>query len=160
MDFGVFQIVPTDFIILLVVWVVLAIVALQGGRGEVISGVIGGFTGLVLYEYLLKAAWIGDFLQPIISNPRNAAILFVVLVVVSYLGIRQMMLPYGSDLIGSPTQSAVLGLLSTVALLAIWMVAPHTNTIWQFGSLFQNFFTESYTFFWVFGAFVMMAIFG
>ena len=160
MDFGVFQIVPTDFIILLVTWIVLSIVTLQGGRGEVISGVLGGFMGLVLYEYLLKAAWISGFFASIVSNPQQAAILFVVLVVTSYLGIRQMMLPYGSDLIASPTQSAVLGFLSTIALLAIWMIAPHTSAIWQFGALFQNAFAASYTFFWLFGTFAMMAVFG
>lgn len=160
MDLGVLQIVPTDFIILFVLWIVFAILALQGGRGEVISITIASFVALFFYEYMTQALWLSDMLSPIFTQPRNAAFLFLSLVVLSYIGIRQLMLPYGSDLIGSPTQSAMLGFLSTIILLAVWIVAPHTEAIWQFGSLFEAFFAPIYTFWWVSIAFALAVVFG
>lgn len=160
MSFGVFNIVPMDFIILLAMWIVFSVVALQGGRGEVLSMMFGAFVATGLFEYSQKAYFIGDLLTPFLSQPRNAAIMLLVLAVAGYLLTRQLMLPYGSDLIGSPTQSAVIGFLTTVILLAIWVIYPHTSDLWRFGSLFQTAFAPIYTFWWIAGALGLMIIFG
>ena len=160
MTFGVFSIVPMDFIIAFAMWIVFSVIALQGGRGEVLSVMLGAFVALGLLEYVQKAYVLADFINPYLAQPRNMAIALIVLTVAGYLGTRQLMLPYGSDLMGSPTQSAVIGFLTTVILIAIWMVVPHTSDLWHFGSLFQAAFAPIYTFWWILGALVLMIIFG
>ena len=160
MTLGVFSIVPMDFIIVFAMWIVFSVVALQGGRGEVLSVMLGAFVAIAVFEYAQKAYLIGDFINPYLTQPRNAAIALLVLTVAGYLGTRQLMLPYGSDLMGSPTQSAVLGFLTTAILVALWMVMPHTSDLWHFGSLFQMAFAPIYTFWWILGALVLMIIFG
>lgn len=160
MDFGVLQIVPVDFVILFVLWIVFAVVALQGGRGEVVSVVLGAFMGVVLLAALANAAWVHDMFGTALSEPRSSAIIFIILTVLSYMGIRQMMLPYGSDLIGSPTQSAMLGFMSTIVLLALWVATPGTEALWQFSPLIEAAFSQGYIFFWLVIAFAMMSIFG
>lgn len=160
MDFGVFSIVPMDFVILFVLWIVFAVIALQGGRGEVISGVLGAFVGIALFEFIQKALWISGMLESVLAQPRNAAIVLVVLVIFGYLVTRMLMLPYGSDLIGSPLQSATLGFLATAILLALWMVSPNTSELWQFGTLFQTAFAPIYTFWWIAGALALSVVFG
>ena len=160
MTFGVFSIVPMDFIILLALWIVLSVVALQGGRGEVLSMLFGVFVATSVFEFSQKAYFLSDFLNPYLSQPRNAGIMLIVLFVAGYLLTRQLMLPYGGDLLGSPTQSAVVGFLTTVVLLAIWIVYPHTSDVWHFGTIFQTAFAAQYTFWWIAASLGLMIIFG
>lgn len=159
MDLGIFNIVPFDLIIVFVVWIVFSVIALQGGRGEILSIVAGSFVALSVYGFSQQAFWLKDALKPVLEQPRNSAIIFLVLIVLGYLLIRQLMLPYSSDLMGTPTQSAVIGFLSVIVLLALWVALPFTGALWTFGPLFQSIFAAQYAFWWIVGSLVAMVIF-
>lgn len=160
MDLGIFSIVPFDFLIVFVVWAVFSIIAVQGGRGEILSVVAGSFVAIVAYNFAQQAIWLGEAIKPIIEQPRSSAIFFVVLVVLGYLAIRQLMLPYGSDLMGSPMQSAMIGFLSVLLLLALWIAMPFTAALWEFGDLFKLVFDPAYAFWWIAGTLLGMVVFG
>ncbi|HET8580970.1 MAG TPA: hypothetical protein VFL98_00685 [Candidatus Paceibacterota bacterium] len=160
MDFGIFSVVPMDFLIFFIAWVVLSVVALQGGRGEVLSMMLGAFVGVAVFDYAQKAFWLSGIIAPYVAVPRDAAIGLAILIILSYLVIRMLMLPYGSDLIGSPSQSAVIGFLCTAIIFSIWVAAPSTDAIWHFGSLFQTIFSPMYAFWWIVGSFGLLALFG
>ena len=159
MDLGILNIVPLDFVIVFVVWIVFSVVAVQGGRGEILSIVTGSFIALSVYSFAGQAFWLKDALKPVLEQPRSSAILFLVLVVLGYLAIRQLMLPYGSDLMGSPMQSAIIGLLSIITLLALWVALPFTGALWTFGPLFQTVFAAQYAFWWIVGSLIAMVVF-
>ena len=160
MDLGVLNIVPLDFGILFVIWIAFSVLSLQGGRGEVISIMLGAFIGLAVFDFAQHAFWVSSALQGVLAQPKNAAVLLGVLTVLGYFATRQLMLPYGSDLIGSPTQSAVIGFLTTVVLLALWIATPDTAAIWNFSPVFHQIFAEQFTFWWIAGALAAMVIFG
>jgi len=160
MDLGILSIVPFDFLIVFVVWIVFSVIAVQGGRGEILSIVAGAFVALAVYSFAQEAFWLKDMLKPVFEAPRSSAILFVVLVVLGYLAVRQLMLPYGSDLMGSPMQSAIIGFFSVIVLLALWVALPFTAALWTFGPLFQTIFAPIYTFWWIIGALIGMVVFG
>lgn len=152
---GAFTAIPTDWIILFAVSVLLALDALRSGTGRAAALVVSAPLALLLFSAFKSAAVLASFGTEL-STPTLQAALFVVLLAAVFLLVRRMSASWISDS-GAPLQALIAGVAATAVLTVVWISIPSLDALWSFGTQVKNVFGEPYRFWWVLGALAALA---
>lgn len=161
MDFGgaysAFSQIPLDWLIIAVLFIVIAADALRGGTNRAAALALSFPVSYVLFQMIahtfLLDMFIGQF-----SATIEQAVVFAILETIVFVCVHQMLFSY--DRYSSLISATVAGLAAVIVVLVIWMQMPLLQSIWHFDGQIQAVFGASYAFFWIVGSYLALAFIG
>lgn len=152
---GFFGSVPTDWIILFAVTVLVALDALRSGSGRAMALVISMPVVLLLFNAFKSAAVLAP-LGSQLGTPLLQAALFIVLTFCVFLLVRRMTASWIGDS-GAPLQALLAGAAATAVIAVTWVSIPAFDALWNFGGQVRDVFGEPFRFWWVLGSLAVLA---
>jgi len=147
-----------DWIIIIALIVLVAGESLRSGTNKAIALSLALPLGYVMYGFLQNAAFLQNSLAGEAANPTAQAVIFLGLLIVAFLLVYRCVSFYGASS-GGMFGSAVVGISTVIILLVFWLQVPALSTLWKFGPQIQSVFAEAYRFWWLIGAYFVLAAF-
>lgn len=147
---------PTDWIILGTVAALLSLDALRNGSGRALTLAASFPVALLLFSSVQHAAFAAPFIEQL-ATPLLQAALFLALVAMLFLALRRAMPLYGHSARG-PIQALAAGVAGSATFVVVWLSVSALAAVWPFGSQVQAVFGEAYRFWWLIGAFGLLAL--
>lgn len=147
-----FTSVPLDWIILAAFGAIVTIDAIRSGTTRATALALA----LPVAAFLLTLSGSTAFIGPITSaSEMTQAIAFLALTVAVFvLAYRGM--GYGDE--GSPLQSVMAGVGTTVIAISVWVSTDVLRTMWDFSPSIDAVFGSAYAVFWIVGGLVVVTL--
>jgi hypothetical protein len=149
-----FTAVPIDYFFLAGIVIFVALDSLRSGIGRAAALSVALPLALLFHALLDNTIAIGGMIP---DSAMIQAVVFGVIVALSYLLVRRMGLEYISGGIGQPVQALIAGVALTVIFLVVWLESPVLEALFQFQPQITAFFNESYRLLWFLGAYAALA---
>ena len=150
---GAFAHVPTDWIILFVVALLITLDALRGGASRAIALSLALPAAYVSSLLLPKTVFLDSILKPFSTGTAGAIIILVMIAVLSFFTYR-ISRDYNS---ASAVQATMAGLATTVILAVFWMQIPALSALWHFSAQATQVFGSVHALFWLVGGFAVLS---
>ncbi|MDO8561545.1 MAG: hypothetical protein Q7S05_01830 [bacterium] len=149
--------VPTDWIIIVILVILIAFDAVRSGLGRVTSLVLSLPATLFLISALPHAKVLSGLTEQF-SAPLLKAVIFGVVFVATYLLVRRMSDPYETKR-GEVIQALLAGVAGTAIAVVVWLQVPELQSVWHFGPQVQAVFGEQYRFWWLLISLIALSTF-
>lgn len=144
---GFFSHVPTDWIIIIVLAILLAFDALRSGFGRANALALCLPATLFLFGALPHAKILSRVVG-LFGTPLLKAVLIGIVFAAAYLLVRRIAPSYSTG--STPVIQALLaGTASAIVLVVVWLSVPDLQSVWRFGPQVQAVFGEAYRFWWL-----------
>ena len=143
-----------DWLIVIGIFVLLLFDAIRAGTGRSAGIVFACGLSYLLYELLPTAIFFGPYVTSLEESVVQAAP-FVILVALCYLFVRRIADSF-NDFEGF-LQAILASAAATITILVVWHTVPALLALWDFNSLINLLFGETYRFWWLIVALSMLA---
>jgi hypothetical protein len=146
--------IPTDWIVLGVVVVILSLDAIRSGPSRATALALAAPLALVFSDALSQTAILGPIAAQMTTSYAQA-LLFGVMFVGLFFVLYRILYAFSS--MGGALQGVISGVAATVVLAVVWTEAMQLQALWHFGPQMATIFSAAYRFWWLTGAYVALA---
>lgn len=150
---GIFNSIPLDYFLLGGVFLALALDSLRSGIGRAAALAVALPLALVVHSLLGQASFIGGM----VTDDVVSTGVLLVIVAAMYLLVRRIGLDFLDGGMGQPVQAIIASSAATIVFAIVWLQAESLHSFWNFGDQIQAVFAASWRFFWLIGAYAMLA---
>lgn len=145
--------VPTDWIILFAVALLITLDALRSGASRAIALSLALPITYAVPVVLPKAAFLGTIIKPMSTGVPGAVIILIVLAVTTTLTYR-ISRDYNS---ASASQAIMAGVAATSLLAVFWLQIPALSALWHFSAPATTIFGAMYSLYILVGGYAVLA---
>ena len=150
---GAFAHVPTDWIILFVVALLITLDAMRGGASRAIALSLALPVAYVSSLLLPKTVFLDSILKPFSTGTAGGFVMLGVIAILAFFMYR-ISRDYNS---ATGVQATMAGLATTVILVVFWMQIPALSALWHFSAQASQIFGSAHAFFWLIGGYAVLS---
>jgi hypothetical protein len=151
---GTFAHVPTDWIILSAVALLITLDALRSGASRAIALSLALPIAYTISILLPKTAFLDSVLKPFGTGIAGAIVILIIIAVLSVCTFR-IARDYNS---ASALQATMAGVATTVLFVVFWIQMPLLGALWQFSFQATHVFGSTYAFLWMAGGYALLSV--
>jgi hypothetical protein len=155
--FSAFSHIPIDWLIIGVFFIVVFTDAVRAGSIRAAAISLSFPLSALLYQMIPQTVLLST-ISGQFSSTIEQALIFAILEVVIFVCVHQMLSSFNAY--ASIFSATVSALCATVVVLVVWTQVPVLQSVWHFDATIEAVFGASYHFFWITGAYLLLAFVG
>ena len=150
---GVISGIPTDWIIIGIALILLALIAMYSGVANLVALSIATLLTSAFIPLIPQAKFLSSFAERA-QDPSSQPVVFIALFIPLFIMMRWVTRDTFEDT--GPVQAIMAAFATVIIVIVTWQQMPALVGIWDFGGLVEALFNEAYRLWWLLGALLLL----
>lgn len=146
--------VPIDWILIGAVVILITAYSLYWGVSRALALSLAIPVAYTLTAFLPHTAYLGNLLSQMAAGYSGAIIVAITILILTVC-IDVVIREYGSS--AAPMPALLVGIGTSIVLFVFWIQMSQLSAVWHFSSTVLHIFGVTYAFFWLVGAYLLLA---